>query len=466
MVESFTLNKPFALEGHWWIPSEPSVDSKYGVLTFEPGQYITLQLDDFERLSKSDSWSFGGEAEEGPSLIRGKTRTGYSIILLKNKTFAFNRFYPQLVMISDLGQIPWNDIEEIKFHRLAAQLSYLENWYGHFPFSEHRDQDKPLPEITVKYISPETLVVPISDLDFEVRFVPSLEANLERTRITLTYRLLAEVVAHKAQPVWWFLDQLQHVQDLLALLVGEEVRKQALAAKLDPSEAGMDVGLYIHILHSVPIPNLRGDVPASMISASTLGESLLQVTNAWFRPETRKLWDVVRDNFFGVFYGALDIPHYQFLALVQALESYHRTKFGGKYMCETAYEPVREALVRAIPSGIAPDHRDSLKSRIKYGNEYSLQKRLTSLLNSLDQQFQAILRIEKPYLRKIVDTRNYYIHYDQAIRSSILQDQELAVAISRLAYLMLTLLLKDELLIREDLILELLKRARNLGRLW
>lgn len=60
-------------------------------------------------------------------------------------------------------------------------------------------------------------------------------------------------------------------------------------------------------------------------------------------------------------------PHVEFLSLMQALVGFHRGLFDGNYMDENRYELVKKALGDAIPTGLVSDHKDALRSRIRYG---------------------------------------------------------------------------------------------------
>jgi hypothetical protein len=126
-------------------------------------------------------------------------------------------------------------------------------------------------------------------------------------------------------------------------------------------------------------------------------------------------------------------PHVEFLSLMQALEGFHRALYDGFYMCEKAYSQVEETMVKAIPAEVSTDHRSSLKSRIHYGNEITLAKRLKILAEIFSEPVRSMLFGDAATLpRKWVDTRNYYTHWDDALRANILSGQDMIYAIARL----------------------------------
>ena len=106
----------------------------------------------------------------------------------------------------------------------------------------------------------------------------------------------------------------------------------------------------------------------------------------------------------------------QFLDLIYGLESFHR-KIGKKnlYMSEDKYvKNVLPLLIQALPPDLKSSHRDSLKSRLKYGNGFSLRKRISDLIDLLPPQELNILGIGKTkkhkFVSKIVGLRNRLVH--------------------------------------------------------
>ncbi len=124
--------------------------------------------------------------------------------------------------------------------------------------------------------------------------------------------------------------------------------------------------------------------------------------------------------------------HVRFLSLLQALEGLHRALFSGTYMDPEQYKVVKDALVDAIPNIVSADHRASLKTKIRYGNEISLRKRLNDLAGRLDDAVRIQILGSKDVPQNWVDTRNYYTHWDEELRSKILTDEAMYEASVRL----------------------------------
>jgi len=53
---------------------------------------------------------------------------------------------------------------------------------------------------------------------------------------------------------------------------------------------------------------------------------------------------------------------------------------GGKYLSDADWGAHAESLMACIPTSLEEGHKQSLKARVKYGNEFSLRKRIQGLV--------------------------------------------------------------------------------------
>ena len=134
--------------------------------------------------------------------------------------------------------------------------------------------------------------------------------------------------------------------------------------------------------------------------------------------------------------------HVEFLTLMQALEGFHRATMAGLYAAPEVCEDIRKALSNAIPQDISSDHKDALRARIKFVNEVSLRKRLDGLAERLPMLLRRkILGGDGTVPRNWIDTRNYYTHWDEDSRASVLVGVEMHQAHVRMRHLVRALYL-------------------------
>lgn len=102
-----------------------------------------------------------------------------------------------------------------------------------------------------------------------------------------------------------------------------------------------------------------------------------------------------------------------FQSIMQALEGLHRVISGGKFLPDDFYENVVAIrLQEAIPTGLDRAFHDKLQSMIRYGNEYSLRKRLRELVSQLPASAPFNFARAGHFIGVSVDTRNYFAHQD------------------------------------------------------
>lgn len=117
----------------------------------------------------------------------------------------------------------------------------------------------------------------------------------------------------------------------------------------------------------------------------------------------------------------------KFLALAQGLETYHR-----RTSSETLMEPVAfDMLVANILKGCPDDHKDWLSGRLMHGNEINLRARLKKIIEPFKTHLGSSKDIRK-IIKNIVDTRNYFTHYTDALKDDSVKGRELWILCLRM----------------------------------
>ena len=135
---------------------------------------------------------------------------------------------------------------------------------------------------------------------------------------------------------------------------------------------------------------------------------------------------------------------HQFLSLIQAIEAYHRRKFEGKYLSDEKYEPIYKKFEGIINKlGIEDPFKDALKSKLKYGNEYSLIKRLRDLFEKYREIFDNFIDDRVAFINKVKDTRNYLTHYDKNLMENAVDGEQLYYVTQQLKIVIVICLLSE-----------------------
>jgi hypothetical protein len=88
------------------------------------------------------------------------------------------------------------------------------------------------------------------------------------------------------------------------------------------------------------------------------------------------------------------------------------------------------------------DFKEGLKSRIKFGYEYSLRRRIKELFKSNNNFLNDFIVDAETLQKEIVDTRNYYTHYDEK-SAFVKEDIELYQLLEKIRVIFFVLFLFD-----------------------
>ena len=137
-------------------------------------------------------------------------------------------------------------------------------------------------------------------------------------------------------------------------------------------------------------------------------------------------------SIFGTLYNPSKYLDFNFLALVQAVEAYHR-----RASDETDQPPVEhEARIKAILDAAPPAHRDWLDQKLTYSNELSLRRRLKLLFTQFSSLLEDLVPDRKATISAIYDNRNYLTHYDPALKGRAATGARLLLMVEVLKFLL------------------------------
>lgn len=293
------------------------------------------------------------------------------------------------------------------FFEVELAATNLEEWTGSFPF-----------KVTW---SPGGALAEFKRMPLVEHPLPAAKANLvigtesylgSGDYRRLVWRSSAIVSVRRERPAsfWKSLRILRSLQEMLSVLIGEPIRVEHVSlrgAHIDDGRRSTTHVLFKPIGQPDVLHNDRDMF--MLLPRLRLGQQLSQVANQWFRKyESLKtlvglLLAVQGKNY--------TYQEAELVTLIQGLESFSRATGSLQYMTRDEYASIEKEQVAAIPARVPDALRERLKNVLKYGNEYSLRKRLTVMLNVLgsDAQEQVHPQIEA-FVEQVVDARNHVTH--------------------------------------------------------
>lgn len=273
----------------------------------------------------------------------------------------------------------------------------------------------------------ETFVISAIDaeLGWEIERVFAGDMNTDFSIKTAGFLLISPKLP---QTYEWFFEQMTTATTLLSFLAGDSMAPDHLEGFLDD---GTGVEIYV-ALREPKCCHLKDSHGFYMLRPA-MGVAFDVVFSKWF-----ELYDsiLMPSQLARSIFNSEELwLHVEFLSLMQALEGFHRATMSGLYCTEAEYEEVEAVLVNSIPHHVQQDHRAALKSKIRYGNEISLRRRLNDLANRLELSLRKFIFGGNGTVPQTwVDTRNYYTHWDEAARDNVLDGAEMVYSNLRMKH--------------------------------
>ncbi len=245
--------------------------------------------------------------------------------------------------------------------------------------------------------------------------------------------------SHTSKSLESYLKLIGETRRLFALLIGMPIQTKSttfFTDESDPENSRVDVFFMERQPNTDVSDNLHMPFQYSM-----LGKLTTTAFQAWYGMEEK--YKTPFDLCLDVIYNEQQrYSRFEFLALVQALESHHRLYYEKEGKKNKRYK-----------------HENG---KVKRGPD--LIDRLEELYENLPQFLLLDPDFNEDFLESVKDTRNYYSHYDSEDREKAMEDLDLFNAIARLVPF-IAYFLYSRLGIRDDKINEGFYLAKHAG-LW
>ena len=436
----YSLNDTIDIAGEWW-DSEHTDPIIPGQLTFARNKGIELRVN--QAFNPPHGAVRPGDPNPRYECIHGITVKGEAVTLIGAQQLgtSFNfgtggvrqpgRIHARILVMG--AHLP----PQFSFPKISFRVPSLQVWLSQQVIAHQMrfDAENKLArqDYSLGRMPDEKFQIPAIASTISVHYSWSSNADAYSS-VQLSVAAWFGIKPDTPQLVDWFLEQDDKLLTLVSFLASQVMVTDAIQAQIDDSNHRVSV-LFASKEAATPKQKHPSDY---FLSRSSISIPFSECCNKWFdvaqkveKPAALTKSVMASDDLW---------LHMEFLSLVQALEGFHRSLHDGKYMEDTAYKAVRNELQNAIPESVSADHRAALKSRVRYGNQYSLRKRLGELEASLTEEIRRhVFGPTKSILTTWVDTRNYYTHWDEELKSNILESQEMYYANVRLAHFLRTL---------------------------
>lgn len=414
----------------------------YGRLSYDPERGISLEL--LEVPSGSDP--FGQQRDSSMlfgCLLDGTPVTLVDCMFTKSSMGAGGMGLPTAFLVSRAvfgAHVP--NVDELRVNSYTVELSSLTNWTCSTPSSlqEAKDGEKVTgADLCFRY--PDPIRVEMPHRSFDLQISHGSEMSQKPSETSINWHAGVSIQAHDGISLSEAGELSWESFNLMSLLIGSRLSVRAVS--FTPlSTAPKNEETALRLLYHQRGKHDEADVHPSemLLPYNSIREGFGEIVDKWFARTQQ--FTLAANVYFGSQLLVSPAVNFKFLSVVQSLESYHRSVGTGIYMDQAAYDMAVQQI--ELPELFEGDHRQSLKNRLKYGNEHSLRKRLTDMLGRLPETVRAkVARDVRRFINRVVDTRNYFTHYDHDAQQRSFEGKDAFVASERLRVLLVANFLLD-----------------------
>lgn len=431
--------------GEWWVAGRRDTSAR-GTLEIAENGSASLELHGVLGISGESAALFSGEPQGEYRIIGQLENTSFATLegcLLAHTRGVFSVPHQEWHVGQALLGVEFDETEQWEFHAACTEIAGLTRWTSHTHAQSGFSFDA--------QGRPKGLSVSFGPFRKSLWVLDGIEVALCRQGGT---RQTAETVTELRSSVALTakaddrasVDRIDRaairpVQLLLALATGMYCGISEMSLGLEIAES--EPRLRYFPCHREHAPStieatkahyafLYGDIEA-------LGPELLQ---AWVERASHLAPAV--DLYLASLRG-VNFVELSFLILAQALEAYHRRTSDEKAFECLNWSEGRTELAEVFAKYVGDDDaRVAFARRIEHADELSLKRRLVALLAQIDAEAERIAG-SKPnrFARQVVETRNYFTHWDSAGETPAARDEALYFLKERMTALLELLLLRD-----------------------
>lgn len=325
------MNSEFELKGFWWLPETPEKEIP-GTLSFMPGEPLKLEL--MGAFNKAEKRIHTHRDFINPPIILGMTLQGKPLTLQNCMQvsgtagligISTTQFIAHVAFIG----VHFSSVDGVKFTGLSVNFHNLDEWFSKKAFDMHHLEKG---SVVVTYEQP----IPIKTVagDFHIDFVslgPSSSFN-PVTHVNISQKATVSIWSENEKHFEAFSPVLRHLQNFFTLAMTKPTFVTNVIGKTELAKEDDPVFYYpIEIYYSAvgwQKAATKADWFQMLFTLPSIEERLEEILKIW--TDKAGIIKPVYDLYFSAIYNAT-YPEFHFLSLAQAIETYHRQIYGGKY---------------------------------------------------------------------------------------------------------------------------------------
>ena len=238
------------------------------------------------------------------------------------------------------------------------------------------------------------------------------------------------VEVHSSRQLDEFMRLAESLRRVFTLLIGVEFVAERVSVDVKGA-AKTERSLDIVVEHAPPEEVKPLHVSEVLAPFPILQEKAQQIFSRWFAEEPR-IKDPV-DLFMATVRHESLRTHVELTTLAQALETFDRNVNGSVLMTKGEFDPIKKALIDAIPKDAPDTIRGSIHDRLSHAYEFTFSQRIGRLLALFDETLLDLLGIDpSTFPAAVSKARNAFTHWSQDSAKPMLSGADLSNLTSKL----------------------------------
>lgn len=426
MTDHSKMTGNFRIEGSWWIPDKP--DRKLpGIFEFTPKQAILKLWGSFKDITEINQ-------HRPPEIILGNSIDGEDLTLNgiyeSGSTLGSGGFRTRYGAIRVFRGIHFDKESDIVFKDISVQYSNFDNWLDISGFQIEPNLDG---SMEIKHTSPSLIHATINN-DYKITIgfnVQHFVSHVDHKEVRITQTGIAVIERNNAVSFTEFLKIQHHLRNFLSLAMMSPCYPLLITGNVESNNAPngyTDVGIY----YSSKTPETIAGIHDMhmLFRYRDISTNFEQYVKNWF--DKSEILEPVFNLYFGTLYNQDMYLDHTFLSLIQAIETYHRRTMTNFVWSEQDFI----AIQKEVTDNASEKYKAWVSQKFQYGNEPTLRKRIKEILDEFKSLFDEFSIYDSKFTSDIVDTRNYFTHYDVSLKDKALKDQDLFKATQKLRALL------------------------------
>lgn len=412
-------------EGFWY-GNNNLKDKVYGTLKIEQNGKIKLKI--YGCLKKLNKQYENLEY----NTINGVTSNGKKITLINSyllentmssSGFPTNTYSADYIIEGE----EYKSLDDIKIKNIESRYTGLNKWIGVVPFKiEYKDE-----WISVNYKLPNQDIYKLKDYTVKINF--ENKSNHDRFNKIQLYQKIS--IIFDKESGYNIKDGLEKVYDFskfLTLCIGERSFPYEIRA-IDINNN--KIKLFRNGTECKK--NSEKDIKDILIPYSDIKDNFTQCLENWDKKKElmNPIIDYVVEAHEEVFY----IPM-TFLNLVQATEAFSRRM---RNNCIVNAQEHHKKIDYIISSVEKQEYKEWVEEKLRYSNEPTLRNRLQEIFKETNFLLELNSKKRKSLISKIIETRNYFTHFDENKKDKIMTSDEIFYVSKYILFVLRALIMKE-----------------------